>query len=196
MPATFNKNAPLGTCVWCGKDLPRNKDGSPSKVRRWHPDCVAAYRELIDTAHQVKLVEKRDGRRCFDCGRTHYVVGVKTWEVGSGFCGLWFGDHSYIGQGVHIYDWGDVDGPFTPVRFREIALELDHDVPLWRVAHLPDEERIKYFRIENLRLRCRECHKAKTAREAAERAKLKRLARKRQAHLDRMAEKSTWQAPS
>lgn len=196
MPATFNKRAPFGTCVWCGKDLPRNKDGSPSKVLRWHPGCAAAYRDLTDTYHQAMLVAKRDGRRCFDCGRTHQVVGIMAWDVGRGFCGRGFSKYVYRGQGVPIHFWADVEGPFTPVRFREIDLELDHDVPLWRVAHLPDEERIKYFRIENLRLRCRECHKAKTAREAAERAKLKRLARKHQAHLDRMAEKSTWQAPS
>lgn len=51
-----------------------------------------------------------------------------------------------------------------------MGLEVDHDVPLWRVRNLDDDDRLHFYGPENLRLRCGPCHKAKTAREAAERA--------------------------
>lgn len=49
-------------------------------------------------------------------------------------------------------------------------LEVEHDVPLWKVRDLPDDERRRYYGPWNLRLRCDLCHKAKSAREARERA--------------------------
>jgi 5-methylcytosine-specific restriction endonuclease McrA len=52
--------------------------------------------------------------------------------------------------------------------------EVDHRVPLWSVAHLPDDERRPYFGPDNLWLLCREHHAAKTKREAADRAQLRR----------------------
>lgn len=59
---------------------------------------------------------------------------------------------------------------------RTCALEIDHTVPLWSVAHLPPDERRGYFGLDNLKLLCPPCHRAKTAREAAERAERKRAA--------------------
>jgi 5-methylcytosine-specific restriction endonuclease McrA len=59
---------------------------------------------------------------------------------------------------------------------RTCALELDHTVPLWSVAHLPPAERRGYFGLDNLKLLCPPCHRAKTGREAAERAQRKRAA--------------------
>jgi 5-methylcytosine-specific restriction endonuclease McrA len=56
------------------------------------------------------------------------------------------------------------------------ALEVDHKTPLWKVAGLPDDERRWYFGPENLWLLCPRCHKAKTKREAAERAAQRRFA--------------------
>lgn len=52
-----------------------------------------------------------------------------------------------------------------------VVLEVDHDTPLWSVKHLPDMERRRYFLMENLKLRCAACHKAKSARETRERTK-------------------------
>lgn len=54
---------------------------------------------------------------------------------------------------------------------------VDHHIPLWKVATLPPEQRIEYFRLPNLVTRCKDCHARKTAAEAAERAKIKRIAR-------------------
>lgn len=50
------------------------------------------------------------------------------------------------------------------------ALQVEHRVPLWKVRHLPDAARIKYYGPENLWLNCETCHKRKSKREAAERA--------------------------
>lgn len=56
-----------------------------------------------------------------------------------------------------------------------IDLQVEHDVPLWKVADLPPDERRPYFGPDNLRLRGTECcHRAKSAREAAERAQMRR----------------------
>jgi hypothetical protein len=60
--------------------------------------------------------------------------------------------------------------------------EVDHRVPLWKVADLPDDERRPYFGPGNLWLLCREHHKGKTKQEAADRAQLRREQRQRAAH--------------
>ena len=61
----------------------------------------------------------------------------------------------------------------------EWVLEVDHKVPLWKVSHLPDALRRAYFKLTNLWLLCSDCHKRKSAKESAERAHLKRLAKPR-----------------
>jgi 5-methylcytosine-specific restriction endonuclease McrA len=59
---------------------------------------------------------------------------------------------------------------------RVCALEVDHKVPLWSVAHLPPDERRPFFGPGNIWLLCPRCHKDKSRREAAERAAMKRAA--------------------
>lgn len=56
-------------------------------------------------------------------------------------------------------------------------LEVDHKIPLFSVRDLPDDERRKYYGPGNLWLLCKAHHKAKSAREAAQRAEAARLAR-------------------
>lgn len=50
--------------------------------------------------------------------------------------------------------------------------EVDHRVPLWKVRHLAPMIRRAFYGPINLWLLCRQCHAAKTKREAAERAAL------------------------
>ena len=57
------------------------------------------------------------------------------------------------------------------------VLEVDHKVPLWKVANLPASLRRAYFKLTNLWLLCSDCHKRKSAKEAAERAHHRRLVR-------------------
>lgn len=52
--------------------------------------------------------------------------------------------------------------------------EVDHRVPLWRVRHLAAMIRRAFYGPINLWLLCRECHAAKSKREAAERAQMAR----------------------
>lgn len=54
-----------------------------------------------------------------------------------------------------------------------VALEVDHRRPLWS---LTDDERddLDWWLLGNLQLLCPDCHKAKTKREAADRAALRR----------------------
>lgn len=68
--------------------------------------------------------------------------------------------------------WHHECGPPEPV---PVALEVDHVRPLWSLA---DEERgqPRWWLPYNLQVLCAECHKAKTAAEAAERARIKKLA--------------------
>lgn len=67
--------------------------------------------------------------------------------------------------------------------------EIEHKVPLWKVAHLPDEQRQAYFELANKRLMRPRCQLAKTKAEATERAHFERLTEKQQEHQARMAAK-------
>lgn len=65
-----------------------------------------------------------------------------------------------------------VDGPACR-SCGEPGTEVDHVRPLWSLA--PDERsQLRWWLPFNLQLLCRSCHAAKTALEAAERARLRR----------------------
>lgn len=137
-----------GWCTWCGEAVERPR-------RTWHEDCLNRYKLHAYPDVQKAHVALRDGERCWDCGclPTH-------WKKGANAIGcIRVGHPDYV-------------GPYCTLE-RVYALELEHEVPLWRVAHLPDDERRRYFGPDNLRLRCPDCHKAKSRREAAERAAMK-----------------------
>ncbi len=71
--------------------------------------------------------------------------------------------------------------------------EIEHRIPLWKVAHLPDQERAIYFGPDNLRLFRRGCQVRKNREEAAERAHYERLIQKQQRHQERMSQKGVEQ---
>lgn len=76
--------------------------------------------------------------------------------------------------------WGyeNAAGPYLPLYRSEIAWEIDHVVPLWSVDRtLPWERLIQFWRLGNLSALCKACHRAKTAREAQQRAALRRSAK-------------------
>jgi len=54
------------------------------------------------------------------------------------------------------------------------GFEVDHRTPLWSVWDLPPDERRRFYGPDNLQLLCGPCHKAKSAREARERADRRR----------------------
>ena len=127
-PPTWDDNRTDGNCKWCNEPLPRNKDGSVSKVRRWHAVCKEiAWPVIFGSTNMLPRLARVHGYECVDCGDD--TLGM---------------------------------------------LEVDHDTPLWSVDRAAADA-WKYWTAENLVLRCSPCHKTKSAREAKQRAKEKRL---------------------
>jgi hypothetical protein len=146
-------------CRWCGGEISHGRVAQ----RSWHdgredePNCIGEYRLHTRRDDQFAFVEARDGLRCWDCG-----ASPERWRRGSevAISGPWRDRHDERIEWVGRYC--EVD--------QVTALELEHEAPLWSVAHLSADERRPFYGPTNLRLRCPRCHKAKTAREAAARA--------------------------
>jgi hypothetical protein len=158
-------------CRWCGDKITHGrKDRSRHDGRQDEPDCVLAYRLHTDRSAQVAHVGERDGVKCWDC----HGEPCK-WRRGSELMPFTFaGRRQFDPQDGRI----EYVGRYMLIE-RVTALELEHEVPLWSVTHLPDEERRPYFGPTNLRLRCVPCHAAKTKAEATNRAKGNRQAQMR-----------------
>jgi hypothetical protein len=166
-----------GHCAWCGDGITTLN----ASRRGWHdgrdgePDCLLTFFLHTRPAQQYAHVAARDGEVCWDCkGAPLKVVrGQEVWTYGDYERPQdWRDWHGDLGpKGAVI---GQLVGRYCQVEIK-IGLEIEHEMPLWLVAHLPDEERRPYFGPGNLRLRCTRCHKAKTKREAGERAKGNRL---------------------
>ncbi|MET0293468.1 MAG: HNH endonuclease signature motif containing protein [Phenylobacterium sp.] len=142
-----------GTCRWCGEPILHEAGARVGEVngrRFWHPACVEAYKLSAWRREQVRFVRKRDGARCAAC-----AAAPKKWKPGR------------TGKDK------ETGARYQRVR-RSCALELDHRTPLWSIAHLPETERRAYYAPGNLQLLCPPCHKAKTVREAGERAAARR----------------------
>jgi hypothetical protein len=155
-----HENYGVGWCRWCGLEILDRKGknaGRRSKQRTWHhfrqgdaTDCYSEFLLHTDAEAQYWFLMKRDGPGCGDCGRQDgkWVSGGLLW---------W---HEERWSGYERIRWS-------------ITLEVDHDIPLWRIPELPPgdlELRMALFSPFNLKLRCLKCHQAKSAREAAERA--------------------------
>lgn len=149
-PKRRHDNRGDGWCTWCGLAVAKPR-------RTWHEECFRRYQLHTDPLVQRDHVARRDGERCWDCGclPMHWKKGANA--VG---CTRIGGPPEYV-------------GPYCTLE-RAYALELEHDVPLWKVWGLPARRRRWYFGPWNLRLRCPDCHKAKSKRESAERAAARR----------------------
>jgi hypothetical protein len=136
-----------GSCRWCLEPTiweSGKKKGQPAPQRNWHNECYYLYRLHTEIAAQFDFLFERDGPRCQICGEGGYAAS---------YCAP---DVTYLKP--------------------SIVLEVDHVIPLWRAIDfggaLADRRRL--FGPDNLWLLCVECHKAKTAVEAAERAERNR----------------------
>ncbi len=156
-------------CNWCGRAIATSRANS----RGWHdgregePDCRYAYDLHTDPRVQKAFLLDRDGLGCCDCGE---VRG--RWFVWWTMRGDW--RERRLGASYERSYPSDVFVGDADMIGWSTELQLEHQVPLWRVAHLPDDERAIYFGPENLRLRCGRCHAEKTRAEAAERAAARR----------------------
>jgi len=138
-----------GQCRWCGERI----TSKYAWQRSWHTarhgderDCQHEWLLHTDINVQWWHIVQRDGLGCAIDGKgdghwTGHLIFEREWEQ-KGFCTVY---------------WSE-------------KLEVDHIVPLWKVRHLPDDERRAYFGPDNLWLLGTRAHRAKTSIEAAERA--------------------------
>lgn len=145
MPVFPRDQTGYGWCRWCGREILHTdgkRKGQRHKQRLWHPRCKDIWLLHYDSGEQWRFLGRRDGLKCAICPSTP---------------GRW-----RVLQETPTYTYID--------RLPLVALEVDHVVPLWKVAHLPDDERRVYFGPDNLWLLCHEHHKEKSRWEAADRA--------------------------
>lgn len=163
-----------GYCKWCNEPM------GPGRAIWWHPACKKEMLLHVDTTAQFNFLVRRDGAQCWDCKtgwrweRGFEDVLRYTWQAvplclhvppsGSS----WDNRLDRAGEEME----GVVVGSYCRLAQVSVCgpLEVDHDIPLWAVRHLPPEQRRPYYGPRNLRLRGQPCHKAKTALEAAQRA--------------------------
>ncbi len=150
-----------GWCRWCDLEIPprRKRDGTPHATQAsMHAGCSREYFDAQNVSlFRDRLIE-RDGKACGKCGEAPHSWGPRH-------------------PPSIVYQSGYDGGPACEVEWR-LMLDVDHVVPLWKVTGLPVVRRRQYFKIGNLQLLCRGgCHKRKSAKEAAERAHHKRLAK-------------------
>jgi 5-methylcytosine-specific restriction endonuclease McrA len=151
-----------GHCRWCDGPIlfpaGHKRAGETVPGRTWHGPCADAYKLAAWGQEQRAFCWKRDAGMCAACGVV--AVGIKWRRNGTYYNAKYDGlDVSYVVP-VRQDDW-----------------DADHIRPLWSAP--PDmtlDQRAEWFGPDNLQTLCRTCHKAKTAREAAERATVRRPA--------------------
>lgn len=183
--------------------------GRPDPNRSWcregeGRDCYREYRLHSDPQMQFWWLEANRGLMCAECG----TLDPRRWRS-SGPCSFsarpspfwrddkpeplgwsmpptpWEGERkgdAYIEAMIAHRDARLAECPEwnNATRIEYVSdLQVDHVVPLWKVAMMPIEQRRPYFGPEYLSLLCGPCHKRKTAEEAKERAAIKRAARLR-----------------
>ncbi|HYF40903.1 MAG TPA: hypothetical protein VEA35_00520 [Ramlibacter sp.] len=152
---------PKGTCRWSRAQL-LDKDGNPYRRASWHDGCLSEYFVMTRAESARRAVWDREGGICQGCGADIAKLP-----------GRW------INEGETR--WGDALADrrlrteyysCTMVR-RELAeWHADHIVPLWSVEP-SNPWRFLAWTLGNIQLLCAPCHKAKTKREAGDRARLR-----------------------
>lgn len=177
-------------CRWCGE---AGAYRVPSRSQyaqvsgHWHEACLTAYGIAVSSKAQRYFVEQRDLGLCACCGANAERAMLRAIADDKRKCRPFFGWRTTFSPG-HIDDQFRCRAPVTyiyPLRLPDEAIDplppivdwqADHIVPLWSVDRaLPIADLLRFWTIENLQTLCTDCHAAKSAREAAERAARRRL---------------------
>lgn len=156
-----------GQCRWCGGDIePRLKrDGQPHKQQpTFHPDCLAEWKVVAFPDIMRRRVWDRDHGICAHCGLNTDALENRKLVVGR----------------RDVFSVSDGRGDMWPrCRFSAVRWEADwfadHIVPLWSVDR-GQPNAIRFWQLGNIQTLCRDCHAAKTAKEAGDRAQSRRAA--------------------
>lgn len=110
---------------------------------------------------------QRDRGVCAGCGKTcwHFGPGHDETDV-------------RLDDPTSAKFWADIGlevwGPFQWARMIDDGWEADHVVPLWSVDR-EARDAFRFWTIDNAQTLCLQCHRAKSAREAQQRAKERRI---------------------
>lgn len=182
MPASMTRQpAPKGVCRWCDQPI-LDKNGLPGQ-RTWHPACVVDHDVTVNPGSTRQAVFQRDHGICACCGldseaRKRYWVDTER---------LWYWlarrhfDDEFSAGRIPFTSWGEAYSlaradlarqmkAAGAVSLTESAWQHDHIRPL-----VDANGDLQFWRLANIQTLCTACHKAKTAREARERAALRKL---------------------
>lgn len=154
-------DSPKGSCRWCGAGVVK-PDGQPNLRRRWHDDCVTAYRIACFSKDMREAVYARDGGFCANC-RLHYrhsepiVRPIPDWLPYA----TWRPGIEIAGKRWSIVDFAD--GSYVPVYFAR-GWTADHIAPLHRVDRTAPDA-LRYWSLDNLQTLCLRCDEIKTTAE-------------------------------
>jgi len=164
--------------VWCGRATPPvlKKNGEPSKRQlRWHPEC-RDLNGLVKIPGAARIqVFLRDRGICAQTGEYWGPPSFRGFWVGKPELCFDLTDRETRDEGIDALC--EAIGPWkhwgTRIYLGDFA--VDHIIPLWTVEDLPDTERLEYFLLGNLQTLSPAAHSAKTAAEATQRAKVRRI---------------------
>lgn len=166
-----------GTCVLCGDTIYkppkrgwRLGDALEINTRKsWHTICAWAWRFMTSSQTQRDFLAMRDNGICADTGQDcnrSMVFAVQEVRAGYRFWNWW---------DAQARRYVIASGPASRFEWRDTSWHADHEIPLWKA---PREAATvwRYWGPDNVQTLSDAAHKRKSAREAAERAHIDRLA--------------------
>lgn len=202
VPLPKSWKAKGGTCRWCGLPIRHAKTRAVLRRRRWHQACVEDYK-FCRSPWDATVLHK-SGHRCAACKKNLRAFQHEPPTINGAMLSRWAGQDWGPRYANAPHQLDVVDGVFSPVcfepiygrfvgrkyRYRETQdaagaycrvqsciplFHRDHIVPLWKVDRtLPWPKLIRYWMIDNVSALCIPCHQEKTAKEAVERAAIRR----------------------
>lgn len=161
-----------GWCGWCGLAV-ADKTEARGWLKWWHDACAFEMGIIENPSHARDAVFARDQGVCCDCKEdwSERYVFRKGGIIHTS--PMWEQIRQKPAEQEY---WGERnDGFWVYTELVWVSLwHVDHKTPLWKVRHMPDLQRLEYFKLANLITRCHRCHEFKTTEEAADRAKIKR----------------------